>query len=318
MSDTLKKRIEALNKKPLEHVPPECGTDPEIEALRRKLRKVSAKGFPETTGRQPLARPFRPGPQTGPTQHWRSCLSEPGPPVTFEEVVDARIVDAPLGPGCYIIEKPAGEIAPEAAGIHTEFLRLTGNAGGCAVKSIAALCKAERIAPAEVLFLDLETTGLSSSPVFLIGTMECGADGFCFRQYFARDYSQEISILTAFAQRSKTLRLLITFNGKSFDWPFLQNRGIAHAVKLRNPSFHLDLLHEARRCVGRGLPNCKLQTLESRICGRTRIDDIPGAEIPEAYHAFVRTGNANKISLIIDHNLYDLLTMAHLMRHMWR
>ena len=148
--------------------------------------------------------------------------------------------------------------------------------------------------------------------------MECDNQGFCFRQYFARDYSQEVSILTAFAKRAATIKLLITFNGKSFDWPFLQNRGIAHCVRLRNPSFHLDLLHESRRVYSRTLPNCKLQTLERCVCGRTREDDIPGSEIPAAYHDFVRTGNANKISLILRHNLHDLLTMADLMRKIWR
>ena len=57
----------------------------------------------------------------------------------------------------------------------------------------------------------------------------------------------------------------------------------------------------------------KLQTLEHRVCGRRRSGDIPGAEIPAAYHAFVRTGNAAEMSLIIKHNRLDLLTLAELL-----
>ena len=38
------------------------------------------------------------------------------------------------------------------------------------------------------------------------------------------------------------------------------------------------------------LPNCKLQTLERFICSRSRRDDLSGAQVPAAYHQFVRTG----------------------------
>ncbi len=41
-----------------------------------------------------------------------------------------------------------------------------------------------------VLFLDLETCGLSSSPVFLAGTMHWNGEDFVLRQYFARHYGE--------------------------------------------------------------------------------------------------------------------------------
>ena len=53
--------------------------------------------------------------------------------------------------------------------------------------------------------------------------------------------------------------------------------------------------------------------MESHICGRARHGDIPGAEIPEAYHAFVRTGDAAMIVEILRHNMLDLVTMADIM-----
>ena len=39
----------------------------------------------------------------------------------------------------------------------------------------------------------------------------------------------------------------------------------------------------------------------------------PGADIPDAYHAFVRTNDATEIVQIINHNLLDLVTLADLM-----
>lgn len=237
--------------------------------------------------------------------------------VALEQVVCGEVAAPPVGPNYYRIECAAIDVDECALELHAGFLPLLGYPEGTAVGRIAALCKSERIAPQEMLFLDIETTGLGNTPVFLIGTMESESDRFVFRQYFARDYSEEVSILSAFARRLADTRVLVTFNGKSFDMPYLQNRGIATAVRVPQPRYHLDLLHEARRHYGRSTPNHKLQTLEQHVCGRHRDDDIPGAEIPAAYHEFVRTGDARKIGLILQHNLRDLLTMADLMTRMW-
>lgn len=309
-SDDLKKRIEALNKQPLNNVPSEIG------GLRRKLTK-------QAESKKKASEPAAAAP-TAPVVYSRSAsrstpkLEDLGPTVTLEETVEGVVTIAPSGPGYYHIEVAAADLDPCALDLHECFVPLLGHPDGAAVTQIAAVCKSERIAPEEVVFLDLETTGLSMTPVFLIGTMECGTDGFAFRQYFARDYSEEASILSAFAQRLKEARMIVTFNGKSFDVPYLRNRAVATGVRLPQPKSHLDLLHEARRTFGRTVPNHKLQTLERMICGRSREDDIPGAEIPAAYHEFVRTGNARKIGRILRHNLHDLLTMADLMHQMWR
>jgi uncharacterized protein YprB with RNaseH-like and TPR domain len=235
----------------------------------------------------------------------------------FEDVVEGVVMDAPDGPGYYLIEMPAILLEASADLMHQRLVRLTGYPDGKAVERLARACKSESIAPEEIVFLDLETTGLSTTPVFLIGTMECTSDGLQFKQYFARNYSEEASIVSAFAERMRDVRLVVTFNGKCFDVPFLANRALAKGVKMPVPEFHLDLLHESRRLYRRDLPNCKLQTLERMICGRCREDDIPSSEIPRAYSNFIRTSNASEIARILQHNLYDLLTLADLMHRMW-
>jgi len=307
-NDDIRKLIEAFNKAPLKNVP-----DPsrEIDGLRRKLGRQPRAQTPNPQSQIP--NPKYPIPQPL-TPHPRDF----GPPVTLDEVVSGVVTWAPAGPGYLHIEVPAHEIDSEAALIHRRFLPMTGHPDCDPVERLAQTCRSERIRPDQIVFIDLETTGLSMTPVFLIGTMECSVDGFTFHQYFARDYAEEASILSAFKERMPAKRLAITFNGKSFDLPYLMSRGIATGVTMPEPEFHLDLLHEARRLYGRDLPNCKLQTLEQHICGRERDDDIPGSEIPAAYHEFVRTGNANKIRSILAHNLQDILTMADLMCRMWR
>jgi uncharacterized protein YprB with RNaseH-like and TPR domain len=68
----------------------------------------------------------------------------------------------------------------------------------------------------------------------------------------------------------------------------------------------------ARAVVGGKTPNHRLQTLEAHFCKRKRIGDIPGAEIPSAYHEFVRTHDAKNMANVIHHNRLDLVTMLQL------
>src|SRR5439155_6625405 len=118
------------------------------------------------------------------------------------------------------------------------------------------------------LFLDLETGGLASSPVFLAGTMHWNGSDFVLRQYFARHYGEEAPLLAALAEWCRAFEFLVTFNGKSYDGPFLANRSLVHGVELVLPPRHLDLLHPARRRWKRLLRDCRLQTLETYVCRR--------------------------------------------------
>ena len=81
--------------------------------------------------------------------------------------------------------------------------------------------------------------------------------------------------------------------------------------RLPSPT-HLDMLHLARRRWKKELPDCKLQTLEQRICGRFRVGDIPGSLIPAAYKDYVRTGVEREMDEILLHNAVDLVTLLDL------
>ena len=85
-----------------------------------------------------------------------------------------------------------------------------------------------------------------------------------------------------------------------------------HRIPFRVEIQHIDLLHVSRTIVGSMTPNHKLQTLERHLLGRKRIGDIPGYDIPDAYHNFVRTGDATEIQTILHHNRLDLVTMLQL------
>lgn len=165
----------------------------------------------------------------------------------------------------------------------------------------------------DVIFMDTETTGLGSSPVFLIGVMTWEGDDLVVRQFFARNYAEERAIVSEFMAFATGRKLLVTFNGKSFDLPYIRARCVTNGITFDFKMAHFDLLHESRRVWGRQLPNCKLQTLETLVCGRRRHGDIPGHAIPDAYHYFVRTGDARQMLDVLKHNTFDLLTLADLL-----
>jgi uncharacterized protein YprB with RNaseH-like and TPR domain len=164
------------------------------------------------------------------------------------------------------------------------------------------------------LFLDLETCGLSASPVFLAGTMQWNGSDFVLRQYFARHYGEEATLIAALHQASRDFEFLITFNGKSYDAPFLRNRALLHGVTLSLPPCHLDLLHAARRRWREELRDCRLQTLERHLCRRMRSGDVPSEEIPGLYHDFVRHGDPFRLLPVFHHNLLDVITMSEILR----
>ena len=175
----------------------------------------------------------------------------------------------------------------------------------------------EGLSPENLLFCDIETTGLSSAePLFLIGTMRFLEGEARLQLYLARHPNEEKAILEAFnAQlRAKTL---VTFNGKSFDWPFIEGRANRNLVRLAKPAGHYDLIYSARRRYRGELPNCKLQTLEAGICKRGRRGDIPSSRIPDQYHDFLDQSHLPNIGApllapVIFHCALDVLTMAEL------
>jgi uncharacterized protein YprB with RNaseH-like and TPR domain len=188
--------------------------------------------------------------------------------------------------------------------------------------------------PHATLFVDLETCGFAGSMVFLAGLVWQADGELVVDQLLARSYTEERALLEALWQVAACNRVLVTFNGKSFDWPMVHDRSTRHHLGRRvagaksaelvpsarssgmqrhdaRPELvHCDLLHHARRRWKHELPDCRLQTLERFICRRARRDDVPGALVPAAYHRFVRTGDTSALEHILSHNALDLETLV--------
>ena len=164
-----------------------------------------------------------------------------------------------------------------------------------------------------MLFLDIETCGLTSAPVFLVGLCHIGERNLVLRQLFARDYSEERALLAEMERILGEYDFLITYNGKTFDIPFLRHRAVHHRMRFQTAIPHLDLLWMVRRRWRDRLPDCRLKTLEWRVLRRMRAGDIDGSEIPGSYHEYVKHGQPHRLLPVFHHNLLDLVAMAELL-----
>ena len=186
-------------------------------------------------------------------------------------------------------------------------------------ETISTIGKDERLKALDLkktLFFDTETTGLSSGTgthIFLAGFGYYTENGYVIKQYFLRDFDEEKAFIFAINQLFEKFTGLISYNGKSFDWPQLQTRFIYHRQKnvLQNP-LHLDLLHTARRIWKRRLTDCSLQNIERQILNFHRKDDIPGAFIPNIYFQYLQDKNPVPLVKIFQHNILDILALAAL------
>ncbi|MDO5860299.1 MAG: ribonuclease H-like domain-containing protein [Methanobrevibacter sp.] len=166
-------------------------------------------------------------------------------------------------------------------------------------------------------FMDIETKGLSNVPVILIGVAEIKGNSIISSQYFLRDYSEEDVVLDAYLSHLDEDSVHVTFNGKSFDVPFINNRCIYNRIDANLDLPHLDLMHFAKNLWRDELPNCRLQTIEREFFGIEREDDVPGQYIPGYYDTYLSQNNIGPIVPIIEHNRQDIVSLAAFLEKMY-
>ena len=159
--------------------------------------------------------------------------------------------------------------------------------------------------------VDIETLGLSERPIILLGVAKPTRTHVCTSQFLLRDIQDEPSAIWALISQLEPNLSLITYNGRSFDIPYIKQRLAYYGLdaSLGNP--HFDVLHFTRRALRHKLADCKLETVEKYI-GIKRDINIPGALVPHFYDTYLRTKNAGPLVAIVEHNRQDLLTLGTL------
>ena len=167
----------------------------------------------------------------------------------------------------------------------------------------------------DILFMDTETTGLSGGTgtmAFLVGLGYFSITGFNVDQFFLVDPIDEMGLLSTLSNQVRKFKLMISFNGTSFDMPLLKTRFLLNRMNSPLSDLaHLDLLYLSRKIWGLHLQSLKLRDLENEILGFTREgDEVPGWMVPQVYFDFVRSRDARLLKGVIYHNCMDVLSLA--------
>jgi len=170
--------------------------------------------------------------------------------------------------------------------------------------------------PDQWLFLDTETTGLaggSGTYAFLVGIAWWEGGGLEIEQFFLREYSEERALLFALRERIAEHPVVVTFNGKSFDWPLLETRyRMSRKISVPTPRAHLDFLHPARNLWRLRLGSVRLSELERHVLGWDRGADLLSGVIPQIYFDYLRGGPPERLVPVLNHNQMDLRGLAAL------
>ncbi|WP_138751148.1 ribonuclease H-like domain-containing protein [Paenibacillus sinopodophylli] len=174
--------------------------------------------------------------------------------------------------------------------------------------------EAEQASAEQILFLDLETTGLgvgAGNVPFMVGIAYMSKGHFVIEQALIRHPAEERAMLSYLAEKLQQFTYLSTYNGKTFDWPLVENRFIMNGFGRQTWSpKHLDFLHPARSIWRNTLVSCKLSHVEEERLGINREDDVPGSLAPQLYFQYLADGNPTPLEGVFRHNEMDMLSLA--------
>ena len=176
------------------------------------------------------------------------------------------------------------------------------------------------LAPDDFCFVDTETTGLAGGTgtyAFCAAIARPHELGVQLVQLFLHEPSGEPAFLWALARELERTPGMATYNGAAFDLPLLRTRWLLARLpgELPEPR-HLDLLHLARGLLRPRLDSCTLRSVEERLLGFERVDDIAGELIPQAYFDHLRQGWSQHLPAVLEHNRQDVLSLQHLLHRL--
>ena len=167
-----------------------------------------------------------------------------------------------------------------------------------------------------ILFIDIETTGLSArnSFIYMIGTVFNKGKDLYFESMLAESASEEEQLLISLSERIRDYDLLIHYNGLNFDLPFIDSRCDAYGIDIGICSYRSLDIYKQVSSVKRilNLPGCKQKDIE-RFIGIDREDKYNGGELISVYNEYIKTKSDELYKLLFTHNYEDVTGMVAIM-----
>ena len=174
----------------------------------------------------------------------------------------------------------------------------------------------EQIFQEDTLFFDIETTGFSAAhtQLYLIGCAARKSERLIIDQFFAESAGEEPHVLSAFLSELQKYKTVITFNGQTFDLPYLRAKNNMYHIS--NPFCDLcsmDLCQTAKQLKSLlSLDRYNLKSLE-QFLGICRDDLCSGGELINIYKEFLSHPTEESLLLLKQHNYEDVLNLPFLL-----
>ncbi|TBR10176.1 MAG: exonuclease [Lysobacter sp.] len=213
--------------------------------------------------------------------------------------IDRSLPGVEIDHGLWLIESHIADVPP------------------CQPLSLAFARRDDHVETSNLLFFDTETTGLTGGTgtrAFMIGAADWHDGALRIRQLLIANMAAENAMLREFARWLGPSTVLASYNGRSYDAPLLRTRyRLARLPDALHGLDHLDLLHPSRRRWRGRWENCRLATIEREALCILREDDLPGAQAPAAWLAYLRGGASTDLRRVAEHNRQDVATLAQLL-----
>ena len=182
----------------------------------------------------------------------------------------------------------------------------------------------------DLLFIDIETLGIYDSPLFIIGLGYFKENVYEIHTLFARNLEEEIAICEYFKTNVlPKFKCFISYNGKSFDIPYIANRCLYYfdenpmisksEIPYENSNtlfHHVDLYHNCRRKYKGMYNDYTLTNLETELLNWKRTYNLPSSLVGLCYRKYINNPE-RYIGLVkdcIEHNYSDVYILPLILR----
>lgn len=157
----------------------------------------------------------------------------------------------------------------------------------------------------DVVFLDIETDGLSRwNDVTVVGLF----DGINTKTMI-KDINLNFDVLK---EELSKYKLIVTFNGASFDLPFIEKRYPGTIPKIP----HLDLRFACKKIgLSGGLKNIEKELGMKR---RDLVDGLDGGDALTLWKMYKGSGDEHYLNLLVEYNEEDIINLKKIAEHTYK
>ena len=167
-----------------------------------------------------------------------------------------------------------------------------------------------------IAVFDLETAGLNSQKDMIISASFLSEDGEDLRQYFCDDPQAEYLLITKICEEFDALDAVITYNGDTFDIPFIKARAKKYGMEdMCKSIWDIDIYRMLKNYwpAGKLLPSLSQASVEKALgISEERTDRIDGSQCIALYNRFLARGDGDAKEKILLHNADDVRQLARI------